>query len=65
MKAIDMGIDDSDLKSCPFCGYKANLYYMGSNRWVVRCSNNVCKAEQVVYSSINTAISMWNIRNGK
>lgn len=65
MKAIDMGIDDSDLKLCPFCGYKANLYHIGTSYWMVQCSNKACKAEQVIYNSIDKAIDMWNMRNGK
>lgn len=51
-----------DLKSCPFCGYEAELRHAGVNGFVVRCKNVRCMAEQAVYGDPITAAQMWNRR---
>ena len=62
MTAQDYGIDDSDLKSCPFCGHKAELRSVGISAWTVRCTNKACYAELAAYRDPLTAILKWNMR---
>lgn len=50
------------LKNCPFCGYNAEMFYVGSSNYVIRCSNRVCQAEQNVYRGIEEAARRWNMR---
>lgn len=50
------------LKDCPFCGYKAEMFYVGSSNYVIRCSNRACRAEQDVYRGIDEAARRWNTR---
>lgn len=62
MTAQDYGIDDSNLKPCPFCGRKAELRSVGVSAWTVRCTDRACYAELAADRDPLTAILKWNMR---
>ena len=61
---IDEGEIGIPLKNCPFCGYKAEMFYAGTSYYVVRCSNRECLAEQNPYKTTDEAAIRWNMRVG-
>lgn len=51
-----------ELKPCPFCGSKAELYGECDMVWV-RCSNDNCRAELITrFDEPEDAIKEWNQR---
>jgi hypothetical protein len=51
-----------NLEECPFCGSDPGIHSFGKESWFIRCSNNMCAAEQVVYNSLQQAADHWNHR---
>lgn len=49
----------SELKPCPFCGGKAELYY-DRNLWSVECSD--CRTQSGVNVTEEKVINAWNTR---
>ena len=50
-----------EIYPCPFCGHRGLLYQIGSG-YLIRCENRYCYAEQIVYSTEETAVHKWNKR---
>lgn len=49
-----------ELKPCPFCRSRAELFHTINMAWWVQCST--CKATTSKYSSKIKAIAAWNMR---
>lgn len=60
-----------ELKNCPFCGGKAELYirkktYSTKTIYIPRCADRFCCGRTThVYESEEKAINSWNKRDGK
>lgn len=58
-------MSSSELKTCPFCGGKAELIMLSlaqnEHEYYVRCKKK-CAEQSKVYSSRRTAITAWNRR---
>ena len=54
------------LKSCPFCGSKAEIECKRNlNTWIVQCSNFYCPASYMIGADYETeaeAVEVWNHR---
>ena len=51
----------TDLKPCPFCGGKAEMYFLGNEKYTVRCKK--CPAALVFdYDTVGLASACWNTR---
>lgn len=55
-------MSNAELKPCPFCGCKAEIFY-GDNAYWATCSK--CEAEIMGELSRNEAIETWNRRYEK
>lgn len=53
-------ITTNELKLCPFCRSRAQLFHTINMVWWAQCS--ICKARTSKYSSRAKAIAAWNMR---
>ena len=52
-----------ELKLCPFCGNKANIYIAGGGIHKIRCENDKnCKVMTDFFNTEKEAIEAWNRR---
>lgn len=51
-----------EIKDCPFCGHPGELIRIFNHGFVVRCSNEKCRAEQITYREEKEALAAWNKR---
>jgi Lar family restriction alleviation protein len=62
-----MGMNDIELKPCPFCGSKAKIITVGihgyNEQFVIHCMN--CYAETTQYAALSFVIEAWNKRVGE
>ena len=57
-------MEQSKLKSCPFCGSKAEVHMLSEKRYEVWCSKCPC-ALNCEYPSESIAVMCWNKRAGR
>lgn len=56
-----------ELKPCPFCGKKAEVIELKSERpweYFVACTRDKCVEQRRLYRSKKSAVDAWNRRKG-
>lgn len=59
---------DNHLKSCPFCGGKAEIEHFDNGEcemYQIRCKNPNCQAETPSYDNAEDVTNVWNKRNNE
>ena len=53
-----------ELKPCPFCGKKPELFHYGKNDYSIKCMNRKCgvRADTITYKPLKKTIAAWNKR---